>query len=71
MMDMPRRPDGHNSKSKNSTAPIVSIYDGRQCRGFILARGRLGFELFDCDQRSLGVFPTQREAAAALDEARP
>ncbi len=48
------------------TAPIAYVYDGRQCCGFILARGKLGFEAFDRNERSLGLFPTQREAAAAL-----
>ena len=50
---------------------MVSVYDGRQYLGFILARGRSGYEVFDRDERSLGIYPTQREAAAALDEAPP
>jgi hypothetical protein len=51
--------------------PLVSVYDGRNLVGFILARGKLGFELFDHNEQSLGLFPSQREAAAALDGARP
>ena len=54
----------------NVTTPMVSVYDGRDCLGFILARGKLGFEAFDAQERSAGIYPTQREAADAL-EARP
>jgi hypothetical protein len=52
--------------SKSPTPPMVSVYEGRECLGFILARGPAGYEAFDRDERSLGVFATQREAAAAL-----
>jgi hypothetical protein len=52
-----------------TTAPMPSIYDSRQCRGFLISRGKLGFELFDADQKSLGIYPTQREAVAALPDA--
>jgi hypothetical protein len=51
------------------TTPMVSVYSGRQCVGFILARGKLGFECFDADQKSLGTYPTQRAAVAALPDA--
>jgi len=45
---------------------MLSVYDGRHCVGFILARGREGFEAFGSDAKSRGLFSTQREAAAAL-----
>jgi hypothetical protein len=48
-----------------TTSPLLSIYDGRQLVGWVLARGRRGFEAFDAGERSLGVFSTQ---AAAVDE---
>jgi hypothetical protein len=54
-----------------STAPMVSVYSGKSCRGFVLNRGPAGFEAFDGDQRSLGLLPTEREAAAAVLERRP
>ena len=52
---------------------MLSVYAGRTCVGFILARGKTGFEVFTADQKSLGIYPTQREAAAALPdtEAQP
>jgi hypothetical protein len=53
------------------TTPMVSVYDGRRCAGFILNRGRLGFEAFTADQRSLGTYPTQRVAADAIMERAP
>jgi hypothetical protein len=43
-------------------AAMISIYDGRSCVGFVLARGRAGFEAFDAGERSLGVFETQNAA---------
>ena len=52
-----------------TTTPMVCAYDGRTLIGFILARGVAGFEVFDADQKSLGIYPTQREAVAALPDA--
>jgi hypothetical protein len=47
-----------------TTTPLLSVYDGHQvCIGFVLARGRQGFEAFDAAaERSLGLFET-RDAA--------
>jgi len=47
---------------------FLSVYDGRICRGFVITRGRSGFEAFDSDQCSLGTYPTQREAANTIME---
>ena len=49
-----------------SRTPIVSVYDGRKRVGFILARGRLGFEAFDRNERSVGMYPTKQAAARHL-----
>jgi hypothetical protein len=49
-------------------SPLSYVYDGRDCLGFILVRGKTGFEAFDRDERSLGLFPTPRAAAIALME---
>jgi hypothetical protein len=51
-----------------SSSTMVSVYDGQRCIGFVFHRGHAGFETFDVDQRSLGMFPTQREATVALME---
>ena len=45
---------------------LAYVYDGRQCLGHILARGKTGFEAFDPNDKSLGIFETQRRAANAL-----
>jgi hypothetical protein len=45
---------------------MVTVYDGRELAGFIIARGVAGHEAFTPDERTIGVFPTRAEAAAAL-----
>jgi hypothetical protein len=55
----------------SAPSPLLCVYDGRECLGFILARGKLGFEAVDRDERSLGVFQTQREAATAVLREQP
>jgi hypothetical protein len=47
-------------------SPLTYVYDGRHCLGFILARGKSGFEALDRDEQSLGLFPSQRDAANAI-----
>jgi hypothetical protein len=42
-----------------------SVYDGRQLVGWVLARGRRGFEAFTAGERSLGMFKTQDAAISA------
>lgn len=45
---------------------MVAVYDGRACLGHVLGRGKAGFEAFDGDDHSLGIFPSQRADAAAI-----
>jgi hypothetical protein len=52
-------------------SPLAYVYHGRECLGFVLARGKLGFEALDREEHSLGLFSTQREAAAALTRGKP
>jgi hypothetical protein len=47
-------------------SPMLSVFDGRTCAGWIVGRGRIGWEAFTADEGSVGVFPTQREAANAI-----
>jgi hypothetical protein len=54
-----------------SDAPIAAVYAGQVCLGFVLNRGAAGFEAFSADEKSLGLFPTQREAAAAIMRGQP
>ena len=49
---------------------MLAVYDGRTCIGHLLARGKTGFEAFDHDERSLGVYPNQRKAVCSERAAR-
>jgi len=49
-----------------TTSPMSYVYNGRECCGFILKRGKLGFEAIDREQVSLGTFQTQAAAANAI-----
>jgi len=42
-----------------------------QCVGFILSRGKLGFEAIDRDEKPIAFFATADQAAAAIMERRP
>jgi hypothetical protein len=48
------------------TKTMTPVIQGSRCVGFILARGRLGFEAFDEGEASLGTFSSQRKAWAAI-----
>jgi hypothetical protein len=53
--------------TKQTTTPLLSVYGGRQCLGFVLARGSHGFEAFSADpEQSLGVFATRKAAINQL-----
>jgi hypothetical protein len=43
----------------SSVIPMLSVYDGQRLIGFVLARGRRGYEAFNAGEHSLGVFETQ------------
>jgi hypothetical protein len=49
----------------------ASVYDGRQCIGHLISRGKLGVEAFDVENRSLGIFPSVKQALAAFDGGAP
>jgi hypothetical protein len=51
---------------QRSIPAMVSVYDGRECVGFILRRRPGEFESFTAAERSVGIFSTQAEAAAVL-----
>jgi len=51
---------------KTNTAPLAFVYDGRACLGFVLSRGRAGFEAFDREERSVGLYPAAPAAANAV-----
>jgi hypothetical protein len=52
--------------------PFAAVYEDRNPLGVIVApTGRGGFEAYAADDHCLGLFPTPREAAAAITMARP
>jgi hypothetical protein len=53
----------------SAASPLGYVYDGRNAIGFVLARGRAGFEGFDREQHSLGLFKTATAAANAIFDA--
>lgn len=50
-------------------APMLSMYSGQVCIGFLLKRGRQGVEAYDANCASLGIFPDQNQAANAVSNA--
>jgi len=55
------------SRTRDRTAtPMLSVYSGRDCIGFVLVRGSSGYEAFDASEASLGTFPTQEAAIHSI-----
>lgn len=51
-------------------SPLLSVYDSKlQCVGFVLFRGRGGFEAYDFNTQSIGIFATKQAAIDAVFEA--
>jgi hypothetical protein len=48
-----------------SKAPLLAVYDGRDCIGQLLRRGN-GVEAYGADSASLGLFPDTDQAATAV-----
>jgi hypothetical protein len=57
-----------SSASRETSQRLVSVTSGRICIGHIVCRGKLGFEAYDRDDQSLGIFPTLNRAANALSK---
>jgi hypothetical protein len=53
----------------SDAASMMSVFSGRRCIGFLLRRGREGIEALDSDGRSLGLYGSPIEAAAAVERA--
>jgi hypothetical protein len=65
MTNLEQRASARNSNQ------LLSVFDGRECVGFILARGRAGYQAFTADEKSLGLYPSQKQAADAITGPRP
>jgi hypothetical protein len=57
--------------ARMSEPSLACVYSGQVCLGFVINRAAAGFEAFSADKKSLGLFPTQREAAAAIMRGAP
>jgi hypothetical protein len=49
-----------------AASPMAYVSMAAKPPGHVIARGRAGFEAFDAEDASLGLFPSQREAANAV-----
>ena len=45
---------------------MLTVYDGQRCVGFVLNRGKAGYEAINDNDRSIGAFATQRDAVNEL-----
>ena len=55
-----------------ASEPFAAVYEDQNRLGVTVARtGRGGFEAYAADDHCLGLFPTPREAAAAITMTRP
>jgi hypothetical protein len=52
-----------------TASPLGYVYDGKECVGHVLARGRAGYAGFNRNQQSLGLFRTAPAAANAVFDA--
>jgi hypothetical protein len=50
---------------------LQAVYSRQRCIGFLLSRGKLGFEAFGANEKSLGIFPNEKAAADAISEGTP
>jgi hypothetical protein len=64
---------GQGATMNHSTnkPPMISVYRGRDCVGFVFARGPQGYEAFDDEERPIGLFADEHAAAAAILNQRP
>lgn len=55
------------SSVKSSSRPtLYTVTSGRRCIGFIVPRGRAGYEATTDDHKILGLYASAKEAADAL-----
>jgi hypothetical protein len=56
--------------STHAASSWAAIYDGQHCIGHVINRGKSGWETFDTDDQSIGLFKTPAEAANVLEGKR-
>ena len=50
---------------------MICVYRGRDCVGFVFARGPHGYEALDHGERPIGLFADEHAAAAAILNQKP
>jgi len=55
-----------NENSEGKARPLSAVVYADKCCGFVLNRGRDGFEAFDIDEHSRGLFDTESAAVGAF-----
>jgi hypothetical protein len=60
-----------NTATRSDQQHWLAIYSGQQCVGHVISRGPCGVEGYDCVDRSIGLFASVADAAAALERGRP
>jgi hypothetical protein len=60
---------GHDATPSIDIMQALAVFDGQQCLGHILSRGKAGIEAFDQNDKTLGIFSDQRAAADAVSKA--
>jgi hypothetical protein len=58
----------HDSERKRDIPRFVPVMAGGVCTGFLISCGPRGVEAFDRAEKSLGIFPSVIEAAAAVEK---
>jgi hypothetical protein len=53
------------------SSSMLALYEGQRCIGHLIVRGKSGFEAYDIEDRSLGVYPSQRGGHAGGAQADP
>ena len=51
--------------------PMIGVYRGRDCVGFVIARGPHGYEALDHGERPIDLFADEHAAAAAILNQKP
>jgi hypothetical protein len=54
------------SAAGRAQTSLLTVYDGQRCVGFVMNRGKQGYEAIDAHEQSLGYFPHQQEAIIAV-----
>jgi hypothetical protein len=58
--------DTETAKALSTTMSRFALVIDNSCAGFILTRGQKGYEAYDADEKSLGVFQTEDGATTAV-----